>query len=124
MPWKESPFHKIHYARDIPRTLRIIPKNRRIVVAQDGTGHFSTIGAAIAAAPTGATEYFLIVVKAGRYHEKVVVPIEKPFLVLAGAGMGTTVITGSRSYASGYNTWDSATVGMTLSFTILNVHLC
>ncbi|KAF3322850.1 putative pectinesterase/pectinesterase inhibitor 25 [Carex littledalei] len=109
-PKQESPFHKIHYARDIPRTLRRIPKDRRIVVAQDGTGHFSTISAAIAAAPAGATDYFLIIIKAGRYNEKVVVPIEKPFLVLAGAGKGATIITGSRSYALGYNTWDSATV--------------
>jgi pectinesterase len=94
------------------RTLNRIPDNRRIVVAQDGTGNFRTINEAISAAPAGATDYFLIIVKEGRYIEKVVIPIEKPFLVLAGAGKNATVITGNCSYASGWNTWDSATVGM------------
>lgn len=93
------------------RTLNRIPHNRRIVVAQDGTGNFSTINAAITAAPAGATNYFLIIVKEGRYNENVVIPVDKPFLVLAGAGKNATIITGNRSNSSGWNTWDSATVG-------------
>ncbi|KAJ3699948.1 hypothetical protein LUZ61_003653 [Rhynchospora tenuis] len=99
----------VHSDHDILSTINMIPPNRRIYVAQDGSGQFTTISAAIAAAPAGATDYFMIRVKPGWYNENVFVPPEKPFLVLAGSGKHVTVITSNYSSASGYNTWNSAT---------------
>ncbi|KAJ1699444.1 hypothetical protein LUZ63_007956 [Rhynchospora breviuscula] len=99
----------VHSGHDVLSTIDMIPLSRRIYVAQDGSGQFTTISEAIAAAPAGANDYFMIRIRPGWYNENVVVPPEKPFLVFAGSGKHVTVITSNRSSASGYNTWDSAT---------------
>jgi pectin methylesterase-like acyl-CoA thioesterase len=54
------------------------------VVARDGSGGFSTVQAAIDAAPTGSAKPYVIFIKPGTYREKIVVPSDKPFLSLAG----------------------------------------
>ncbi|KAJ4793479.1 Plant invertase/pectin methylesterase inhibitor superfamily [Rhynchospora pubera] len=107
--YQGSSYGLIHSGNDVLSTIDMIPLSRRIYVAQDGSGQFTTISEAIAAAPAGANDYFMIRIRPGRYNENVVVPPEKPFLVFAGSGKHVTVITSNRSHASGYNTWDSAT---------------
>lgn len=54
------------------------------VVAQDGTGNFSNIQDAIDAAPENSNVPYLIFIKAGRYHEHVLIPENKPYIHLIG----------------------------------------
>jgi len=55
-----------------------------LTVAQDGTGQYSTVQAAINAVPTGSTPYVIRIGK-GTYHEVVNVPSTKTYLTLEGA---------------------------------------
>ena len=62
------------------------------VVAQDGTGNYTTIQAAIDAAPTGRTIPYLIFVKNGEYEELVKIPSTKTFIHLIGQDKEKTII--------------------------------
>ena len=55
-------------------------------VAADGSADFTSVQAAIDAAPAGATEPWVIAVRPGEYRELVKVPATKPFLTLVGTG--------------------------------------
>ena len=68
-----------------------------LTVAKDGTGNYTTVQAAIDAAPTGRTTPFTIFIKNGRYKEVVTVASSKPFIQLVGESVGSTVITFSNS---------------------------
>ena len=70
-------------------------RNANAIVAADGTGAYTTVQAAITAAPqnTSADRPWLIFVKAGRYREIVYVQREKRFVTLIGEDPLTTVIT-------------------------------
>ena len=80
-------------------------------MAQDGSGNFTTVSAAVEAAPVESAARFVIYVKKGVYREAVEVGKKKWNLMLVGDGMGATVISGNRSYVDGYTTYRSATVG-------------
>ena len=56
------------------------------VVAQDGTGQFANIQDAIDQAPKEATAPYTIFIKAGRYHEHLYIPEDKPQLRFIGQG--------------------------------------
>ncbi|MBC8081731.1 MAG: T9SS type A sorting domain-containing protein [Hymenobacter sp.] len=62
-------------------------------VAKDGTGDYTTVQAAINAAPAGRTAGFTIFIKNGRYKEKLAVPASKPFLQLVGESVANTILT-------------------------------
>lgn len=64
-----------------------------VTVAKDGTGNFTTIQAAINAAPTGQTVPYKIFIKAGKYREQITVPSNKPFLEFIGEDVANTKIT-------------------------------
>lgn len=64
-----------------------------VVVAQDGSGAYRTVQAAINAAPTGRTAVFTIFIKNGKYREKVTIPSNKPFLQFIGESVANTVLT-------------------------------
>jgi pectinesterase len=81
------------------------------VVAQDGSGNFTTVGAAVEAAPAQSAARYVVYVRKGVYRETVEVKKKKWNLMLVGDGMGATVISGRRSYGDGYTTYRSATVG-------------
>ncbi|KAJ4782643.1 Pectinesterase [Rhynchospora pubera] len=81
------------------------------VVALDGTGQFRSITEAINSAPNNSTRRYVIYVKEGEYVEQVEVTRKKTNIVLIGDGMDKTVISGSRSHASGWTTFRSATFG-------------
>lgn len=68
-----------------------------LTVAKDGTGNYTTVQAAIDAAPAGRTAVFTIFIKNGRYKEVVNVPSTKPFIQLVGESVGSTVITYNNS---------------------------
>lgn len=62
------------------------------VVAQDGSGDFTSVQAAIDAAPDSASTPYLIFVKKGSYEEQVVVPETKPYIHLIGQDKEQTII--------------------------------
>lgn len=66
------------------------------VVAQDGSGNYRTVQAAIDAAPEGRTEPWRIYIKKGIYKEHVDIPQSKPFLSLIGEGRHQTQISYDR----------------------------
>lgn len=80
-------------------------------VAADGSGDFTTIAAAVAAAPEKSDKRFVIHIKAGVYTENVEVTKKKKNLMFLGDGRGKTIITGSRNVVDGSTTFHSATVG-------------
>ena len=56
------------------------------VVAQDGTGDYATVQAAVDAAPANLVKPWLIFIKEGTYNEHVDVPADKPYLHFIGQG--------------------------------------
>ncbi|RLM64723.1 putative pectinesterase/pectinesterase inhibitor 51 [Panicum miliaceum] len=74
---------------------------------------YSTVQAAVDAAPNYTAGHFVIAVAAGTYKENVIIPYEKTNIVLVGEGVGATVITASRSLGiDGIGTFDTATVSV------------
>lgn len=83
-----------------------------VVVAQDGTGNFRTIKAALdAAAKRSGNGRFVIHVKQGVYRENLEIGNKMKNIMLVGDGMKYTIITGSRSVGGGSTTFNSGTVG-------------
>ncbi|CAN8314486.1 unnamed protein product [Cochlearia groenlandica] len=83
-----------------------------VTVIKNGTGNFTTINDAVAAAPNktdGSNGYFLIYVTEGLYEEYVEVPKNKRYVMMIGDGINQTVITGNRSVVDGWTTFNSAT---------------
>ena len=66
------------------------------VVAQDGSGQFTSLQAAIDAAPTNSKTWYHIHVKAGTYREHVCIPADKPRLRITGEGMDRTFVSDDR----------------------------
>ena len=62
------------------------------VVAQDGTGDYLTVQAAINAAPQNRIAPWIIFVKNGEYEELVKIPSNKPFIHLIGQDKEKTLI--------------------------------
>ena len=83
------------------------------VVAQDGSGRFKTIGAALDAYPMaqmkGGKGRYVIYVKAGKYHENIIVTKDKVNVYMYGDGPKRTVVTGSKSFRDGITTYRTAT---------------
>lgn len=94
------------------RLLQAATPRANVVVAQDGSGNFRTVGDAVAAAGkrSGSGRY-VIYVKAGTYRENVEIGKGLRNIMLLGDGIGRTIITGSRSVDGGSTTFKSATVG-------------
>jgi pectin methylesterase-like acyl-CoA thioesterase len=63
--------------------IAVTPVNT-IVVAQDGSGQFTTVRAAVDAVPTGNSERTIIRIKPGTYHELIDIPASKPLITLIG----------------------------------------
>ena len=56
-----------------------------VTVAKDGTGNYTTVQAAVNAAPTNSSGTFTITVKPGDYHEIVTIPSNRPHLTVVGS---------------------------------------
>jgi pectinesterase len=63
------------------------------VVSADGSGTHTTVQAAIAAAPNGATKPFTILLKPGKYEGQIIVPRSKHNLWFVGEQPENTVLT-------------------------------
>jgi hypothetical protein len=65
-----------------------------IVVAQDGTGDYTKVQDAIDAAPDSSSGISTVIfIRNGVYHEKLIVPNEKPNLTLIGEDVDSTILT-------------------------------
>jgi pectinesterase len=85
-----------------------------VVVSQDGSGNFTTINDAIAAAPNNTVArdgYFFIFITKGVYQEYVSIPKNKKYLMMVGEGINQTIITGDQNVVDGFTTFNSATFG-------------
>ncbi|KAM7463211.1 hypothetical protein LguiA_031332 [Lonicera macranthoides] len=67
------------------------------VVAKDGSGQYSTIGAALAAYPKSNKGRYVIYIKAGIYQEYVTVTKDQTNVFIYGDGPRKTIVTGSKS---------------------------
>lgn len=65
------------------------------VVAQDGTGDYTSLKAAIEAAPANRVTPWLIFIKGGTYREHIDIPVSKPFIHLIGQDKMLVTITDS-----------------------------
>ncbi|CAN6819311.1 unnamed protein product [Brassica oleracea] len=81
-------------------------------VAADGSGTFTTVAAAVAAAPENSNKRYVIHIKAGVYRENVEVAKKKKNIMFMGDGRTTTIITASRNVVDGSTTFHSATVAV------------
>ncbi|XP_024972128.1 pectinesterase-like [Cynara cardunculus var. scolymus] len=81
-----------------------------VFVAKDGHGNYTTVEAAVAAAPLGSKSRYIIKIGAGVYNEYIEIPKKKTNIMLIGDGRSTTIITGNKSVAGGSTTTKSATV--------------
>nr|QIR83170.1 pectin methylesterase 12 [Cunninghamia lanceolata] len=86
-----------------------------VTVAKDGLGNYRTIQEAVDAAPSKSKIRYIIMVKEGIYEENVQVNKSKTMLMIVGAGMDKTIVTGDKSVVGGTPTFRTATfvaVGM------------
>jgi pectin methylesterase-like acyl-CoA thioesterase/pectate lyase len=87
-----------------------------VIVAKDGSGDFTSIQAAINAAPSNRTTPWVIFIKNGKYFEKVAVPQNKTFIHLVGESVANTIIT--YDDYSGRKLPDGTTIGTSTSHTL------
>jgi len=72
------------------------PRLYDLVIAQDGSGDYTTFQEAIDAAPANQATPYLIFVKAGTYEEHVDIPASKPYLFFIGQDKDLVKISDNR----------------------------
>ncbi|KAF5738770.1 hypothetical protein HS088_TW13G01671 [Tripterygium wilfordii] len=82
---------------DSPLLTQKIATNRTLKVDINGDGDFKSVQAAIDAVPEGNGNWVIIHVRKGVYREKVLIPVNKPYIFLRGNGRGRTAIVWSQS---------------------------
>lgn len=92
-----------------------------VVVAKDGSGNFSSITEAVAAAPEYSMSRHVILVKAGKYEEVVRIKSNKWRIMLVGEGMDRTIVSWNASVGDGLKTYHTATVGKFLTVKTVEV---
>lgn len=80
-----------------------------VVVAQDGSGTYKTISAALNAMPKKHPGRHVIYVKAGIYKEQVMVTKDMVNVFMYGDGPRKTIVTGSKNNVDGTQTFQTAT---------------
>jgi len=81
-----------------------------VVVSQDGKGDFKTIQQAIDHAPLYGDDRLVIEIRPGTYHERVMVPQDRPRVTFLGQDAASTVITYSMSATAAGGTFFSSVV--------------
>lgn len=90
--------------------------DKTIVVSKDGKGNFTTVQQAIDAVENGSSTRTKILIKAGTYKEKIIIPETKGAILLEGENPQTTIITYD-DFASKKNS-EGKDIGTTGSSTI------
>ncbi|KAK1385625.1 Pectinesterase [Heracleum sosnowskyi] len=80
-----------------------------VVVALDGSGQFKSINEALKTVPPNNVKAYVILVKAGIYHEYVDVPRLTHNVVMIGEGATKTKVTGNKNFIDGVGTFKTAT---------------
>ncbi|CAF1702473.1 unnamed protein product [Brassica napus] len=83
-----------------------------VTVSKNGFGNFSRINDAVAMAPNnsnGDEGFFHIKIMEGEYEEYIKIDQNKRYLMMSGAGINRTIITGNHSYEDGWGIDVSAT---------------
>jgi pectinesterase len=81
-----------------------------VTVAVDGSGNFTTVQAAVNAAPSNGTATYEIAIKPGTYRGTVSIPAAKTHVTLKGLGSGSNqVVIVENHAASSFGTQGSAT---------------
>jgi pectinesterase len=88
-------------------------KERRLRVAADGGGDYTTLQAAVDAVPPGNAARFVITIEPGVYAGQVIIPADKPFIEFRGCGPdpGQVVVTDDRANGTpkpGGGTWGTS----------------
>ncbi|XP_074354239.1 putative pectinesterase/pectinesterase inhibitor 20 [Apium graveolens] len=94
----------------------VVKVSQTVVVNASGGGDFRTISDAVAAAPNntdGSNGFFVIRALAGTYDEYVNIASTKKYLMMIGDGINNTIITGNRSVADNFTTFNTATLIVT-----------
>jgi pectinesterase len=88
------------------------PKAGPITVAQDGTGTYRTVQAAVDAVPNQSQSTVTILIKKGTYREKLVVPTLKTRIRMVGENADNTILTFNdhTGDAAGHDTYSSHSV--------------
>lgn len=87
---------------------------QKIIVAQDGTGTYTSVQQAIDAIPSGNSKPVTIFIKKGIYKEKIIVDARKNFIHLVGENKENTILTFNNHAGTKLengdtvNTWTSA----------------
>jgi len=82
-----------------------------VIVAQDGSGDYTTIQEAVNSVPDKSKSRYVIYVKSGIYKENVEVGKKKKNVMIVGDGMDSTILTGNLNVVDGSTTFRSATLG-------------
>lgn len=96
--------------------LQTITAQKKIVVAQDGSGQYKTVQAALDAVPAGTDRPVNIFIKKGIYKEVITVDARKNFIRLQGEGADRTILTfdnhagTKQTNGDTLNTWTCASV--------------
>jgi hypothetical protein len=86
--------------------------NANAIVALDGSGEYTSVQAAVDAAPSKSSSRWVIYIKGGVYNENVNIAAGQTNLMFVGDGAGVTILTGSKSVAgSQVTTYYTATLG-------------
>ncbi|KAK7337726.1 hypothetical protein VNO77_18312 [Canavalia gladiata] len=98
----------------VRRLLRMTARKRaaNVVVAQDGSGNFTTITQALNHVPEKNLKPFVIYVKEGVYQEYVEVSKSMTHVVMIGDGGRKSRITGNKNFIDGVGTYKTATVAI------------
>jgi len=97
--------------RELLGRININNPKPNVVVAPDGSGQFRTISAALATYPNNLEGRYVIYVKAGIYNEQVLITKDQVNVFMYGDGPRKTIVTGSKNYAEGVSTYQTATFG-------------
>lgn len=109
---RSSTTERDHFMRKLYTVGENVTVNKTVVVDPSGNGNFTTINDALNAAPNnsnGIYGYYLIYVVAGVYEEYVNVIKSKKYVMMVGDGINQTIITGNRSVADGWTTFNTGT---------------
>jgi pectate lyase len=118
--WTPTLFTQMHPTDAVPALVRreAGPFSAPLFVAQDNSGEFTTVQAAVDAIPDGNSSRAVIVVRPGTYREVLNVPSSKPYILLMGATGNPRDVVITYDNASGTPKPDGSTYGTSGSATV------